>query len=109
MKEWKANLIRLIHYGVIIVMFLIPFTNRRSWLKFYLFAVPALFAQWYIYQNKCGLTILEGELRGIRDSEGLIYEIINPIYSFQSSQHFDWWLNAYMVLTWIFVYYKIKK
>ena len=104
-----ADLIRLVHYCIVAFLAVIPYLNIKNWLDLYLFIVPYLMIQWYIFKYNCGLTVFESALRNIPYREGFIYNVLKPIFNFQSEKNFNGLLNAYLVFSWIYVLTKTHK
>lgn len=84
-------------------MLISPWSNQVTLYKFYKVMVPALLFRWVTNYSKCSVTMLESKLRGVEESQGFIYKLINPIYTFRSEKTFNFILYIYMILTWFFV------
>ena len=98
-----ANIIHFIHIIFVIIMLISPWSNQPTLYKFYKIMVPALLFRWLTNYSKCDVTMIESKLRGIDESQGFIYKLVNPIYTFKSEKFFNYLLYFYMILTWFLV------
>jgi hypothetical protein len=77
-----ANIVRLIHMGIIGFVVVCPFLKKRNWMVdvLHVVSVITLLAHWYLDEDTCFLTFLESMLRGIPTNQSFMYSIVSPIY-----------------------------
>lgn len=65
----RANIVRIVHIALIVLVALGWAVLPRAWLPVYLFIPPLIILNWQLPIDGCVLTLLEEELRGGIDSD----------------------------------------
>lgn len=80
-----ANLVRLIHFLVVIFMVAVPFISNVHWtlLAIHVVAAVSLMFHWYLREDACILTIVESALRGVRPDKSFMHSIVSPLYKIE--------------------------
>tara|TARA_B100000683_G_C12434990_1_gene533437 strand:+ start:176 stop:502 length:327 start_codon:yes stop_codon:yes gene_type:complete len=76
-----ANIIKIIHILFIIFIIITPFTNNQILLYYHYIIVPFIIIRWIFNYDKCNITEIEAQLRGINQHDGFIYNLLKPIYT----------------------------
>lgn len=82
-----ADVIKLLHFFLVVFVIIVPFTPKLKWHVYVIhFAtIATLLIHWYFYSDSCFLTLVESKLRGIPVQESFIHNIVSPIYKIQDS------------------------
>ena len=108
-SENLANLIKIIHYLVLFLIFVPPLVSKNTrYLQISISLSIWVLFRWITNNNQCELTVLEARLRGIKRSKGLIYQIISNIVEIREHK-FNYILYAILGSWIIYVYSCIKK
>lgn len=77
-----ANIVQIIHIIVVLFTFFTPFLEKVDWtiLMLHVTTVVSLLTHWIFNQDTCFLTLVESELRGIKQENSFMYSIVSPIY-----------------------------
>jgi len=83
---FAANLIRCIHFAVVLYMVFAPFSENIEVVETYVMIVPFIVFHWIVNNNMCALSMLEAYLTGKPMCETFIGRIVEPIYSISSGE-----------------------
>jgi len=87
MRIFLVKTIRLVHIIIILLMFVLPFTNSNYLLTNHLIYGIFILIHWILNNDTCFLTKLELYLRNNNEDECFTCKIINPIYKFTDNQY----------------------
>jgi len=84
----KLYTVRIIHFLVLLFVFVIPFTNNKELLLLHFITIPFIYFHWITNNDVCCLTETEKFIRikmGEKEDDCFTCKIISPIYNLQSS------------------------
>jgi hypothetical protein len=85
MREIGALIIQLIHWLVLLFIFLTPFFGDEYLMTLHMILVPFIMLHWLTNQTVCALTELEKIVRGgCNDDETFFGRVMTPIYKGES-------------------------
>ena len=102
-----ANLIYIFHIIIILFVILTPFYKIPAYLILHIIFCISLIIHWTKNNNACSLTLIESKLRGIPESDGILYKFISPIYDISKTEWSKFCYNATIILALISFYYLI--
>lgn len=83
MYLYIANIIRLLHIGIILFILLIPFYDIPGYLLLHIVSCISLLIHWNMNSDICFLTLVENYIRNIPYHDTLIYQIVSPLYNIE--------------------------
>jgi hypothetical protein len=103
-----ANVIKLLHIILILLMIAIPFSSDKQVLSLYVFFSLFIILHWILNEDACALTAMEQYLRGVNKTESFIGNLVGPVFKLNSDS-----VNQYVILIHYalvnFVLYKLTK
>ena len=81
----KANIIRFIHYLLVIFVVLAPFANHAPILIIHVSLCICLLTHWWSNSDVCSLSVFEAKLRGIEYTKTFMHSIVNGVYNIDDS------------------------
>ena len=105
-QDILADLVRLIHYIVLVFVFVPWFANDFMLLRICSILLGYIFLKWTFVDDGCSLTFIENKLRGIKNENGFVYRLLNPIINVNESVFYK---NAYyfIILSLLVSIYKL--
>ena len=84
--DFIANTIKLFHWGIILFVILGAFSTFTPILILHIVFCISLLTHWMANNDACSLTIFESHLRGIKVSDGFLYQYISPMYNISQTE-----------------------
>ena len=81
MPNIGANLIFILHCLFVLFILLVPWTDIPILLILHITFCISLFIHWKMNSDACCLTVLEGQMYGIRKPETFMQRLTSPIYT----------------------------
>jgi hypothetical protein len=95
-----GTLIKIIHYLFVFFMVATPFFGSEILLTQHFIICPFLILHWITNNDTCALTIIESKIRGVKDDETFMGNLIKPIYNAHiSSKHYYWVVGLLFLIT----------
>ncbi|KAI9183746.1 uncharacterized protein BJ171DRAFT_629096 [Polychytrium aggregatum] len=85
-SDIAANLIFLIHVGVVVFVVTGAFMSDPLILVLHIIVCLGIIAHWVLGNSACFLTILECYLRGVKPDDSFVHRIVSPIYHIRDDQ-----------------------
>ena len=82
MRSIGADVIRVMHIGLIIFVCVMPFSGAETSAPYllHLVVVAGLLFHWLFHTDVCALTLLESSLRGTTNDKSFIHSLVSPIF-----------------------------
>lgn len=80
-----ADIVRLIHIGLIVFMVVTPLVGGLPLLVLVESGYLLLFLHWIMNQDTCALTMLEQKLRGVDKASSFVHSVVAPFYGVSST------------------------
>jgi hypothetical protein len=103
-----ANIIKLLHLILVLLIVIAPvYPNRTLKKSVFIFLLYLLF-QYLTGYEKCGLTILEYLVMGEEYKEGFMYRLINPLIKIPE-KYFDQYIFYLHTIYIVILYMQLKQ
>lgn len=108
MNNLIANIIKVLHIILILIMIIIPFSNNKQLLSLYLFFSLFLILHWILNEDTCALTTMESYMRGVTKKESFIGKLVGPVFKLNDNHVNQYVIMIHYILV-NFVLFKITK
>ena len=93
MNNIIANIIKVLHIILIVLMLFIPFSSNKQLLSLYVFFSLFLILHWILNEDTCALTAIETYMRGVNKKQSFVGNLVGPVFKLNDDT-----VNHYVIM-----------